>query len=76
VGYKTLDQIAPATLDFSKAVRSADPDAFLIATGQGPLGDGKWNEAQLANPPSPFDGLSLHFILDTNHPLLASAGHA
>jgi alpha-L-arabinofuranosidase len=73
VGYKTLDEIGPATLDFSKAVRDADPDAFLIATGQGPLGDGKWNEAQLANPSGTFDGLSLHFILDTNHPSLASA---
>jgi alpha-L-arabinofuranosidase len=73
VGYKTLDEIASATLDFSRAVRGVDPNAFLIATGQGPLGDGKWNQAQLTTPPGTFDDLSLHFILDTNHPLLASA---
>lgn len=73
VGYKTVDQIAASTLDFSKAVRAAAPDAELIATGQGPLGDGKWNAAQLGNPAGTFDYLSLHFILGTNHPELAAA---
>ena len=73
VGYKTVDQIAPDTLAFSKAVRAAAPDATIIATGQGPLGDGKWNAAQLATPPGTFDDLSLHFILGTNHPALETA---
>jgi alpha-L-arabinofuranosidase len=73
VGYKTVDEIAPDTLAFSKAVRAIAPDATIIATGQGPLGDGKWNAAQLTNPPGTFDDLSLHFILGTNHPALEAA---
>ncbi len=73
VGYKTADQIAASTLDFSKAVRAAAPGAALIATGQGPMSDGKWNGAQLGNPAGTFDYLSLHFILGTNHPELAGA---
>ena len=73
VGYKTLDEIAPATLAFSKAVRAADANAEIIVTGQGPLTDGKWNAAQLSNPAGTFDDLSLHFILGTNHPALANA---
>jgi alpha-L-arabinofuranosidase len=73
VGYKTLDEIAPATLAFSNAVRQADPSAEVIATGLGPLSDGKWNAAQLANPAGTFDDLSLHFILGTNHPAWANA---
>jgi alpha-N-arabinofuranosidase len=73
VGYKTLDEIAPATLAFSKAVRAVDPDAEIIATGLGPISDGKWNAAQLGNPAGTFDDLSLHFILGTNHPALAAA---
>ncbi|MGB6722278.1 MAG: alpha-L-arabinofuranosidase C-terminal domain-containing protein [Terracidiphilus sp.] len=68
VGYKTVDEIAPSTLEFSRAVRAADPNAELIATGLGPVSDGKWNAAQLTNPPGTFDDLSLHFILGTNHP--------
>ena len=73
VGYKTVDEIAPSTLAFSKAVRAVDPDAEIIATGLGPMSDGKWNAAQLSNPAGTFDDLSLHFILGTNHPALASA---
>ncbi len=73
VGYKTVDTIAPPTLAFSKAVRAIDPHATIIATGQGPLSDGKWNAAQLSNPAGTFDDLSLHFILETNHPALAQA---
>ena len=68
VGYKTVDEIAPATLAFSRAVRAVAPDAQIIATGLGPMSDGKWNAAQLANPAGTFDDLSLHFILGTNHP--------
>jgi alpha-L-arabinofuranosidase len=72
VGYKTLDEIGPSTLEFSKAVRAVAPDAEIIATGLGPISDGKWNAAQLANPAGTFDLLSLHFILGTNHPALNS----
>lgn len=70
VGYPTLDQIAARTLAFSKAVRAADPGAEIIATGQGPMGDGRWNDEQYTNPAGTFDDLSVHFILGTNHPLL------
>ena len=73
VGYPTINEIAAKTLAFSKAVRTVDPDAEIIATGQGPLSDGKWNAAQLTNPPGTFNDLSLHFILGTNHPALESA---
>lgn len=73
VGYKTADQIAPDTLPFSKVVRAIVPDASIIATGQGPLGGDKWNAEQLTNPAGTFDDLSLHFILDTNHPALETA---
>jgi alpha-N-arabinofuranosidase len=73
VGYPTLDEIAARTLAFSKAVRAVAPDAQIIATGLGPITDGKWNGQQLTNPPGTFDDLSLHFILGTNHPALAEA---
>jgi alpha-N-arabinofuranosidase len=73
VGYKTVNDIAESTLAFSKAVRAVDPDAEIIATGLGPMSDGKWNAAQLTNPPGTFNDLSLHFILGTNHPALDGA---
>jgi alpha-N-arabinofuranosidase len=73
VGYPTLDEIAARTLAFSNAVRSVVPDAEIIATGQGPLGNGRWNAAQLTDPPGTFNDLSLHFILGTNHPVKESA---
>ena len=73
VGYKTVDEIAPSTLEFSKAVRAVAPDAQIIATGLGPMSDGKWNAAQLGNPAGTFDDLSLHFILGTNRTALAGA---
>jgi len=73
LGYKTVDEIGPSTLEFSKAVKAADPDAEIIATGLGPMADGKWNAAQLANPAGTFDYLSEHFILGTNRPALESA---
>lgn len=69
VGYPTLDEVAARTLAFSKAVRSIAPDAEIIATGLGPISDGKWNAAQLTNPPGTFNDLSLHFIVGTNHPV-------
>jgi alpha-N-arabinofuranosidase len=74
VGYPTLNEVAARTLSFSHAVRAVDAKAEIIATGQGPMGQGKWNAAQLANPPGTFDDLSLHFILGTNHPIDEQAG--
>lgn len=74
VGAPTQDEIAARTLAFSKAVRSVDPNAEIIATGLGPLSNGKWNAAQMTNPPGTFNDLSLHFILGTNHPVRESAG--
>lgn len=68
VGYPTINEIAARTLAFSKAVRSVDSNAEIIATGLGPMTDGKWNAQQLSNPAGTFDYLSLHFILGTNHP--------
>jgi alpha-N-arabinofuranosidase len=73
VGYKTVNDIAAGTLAFSQAVRGVDPDAEIIATGLGPMADGKWNAAQLTNPAGTFNDLSLHFILGTNHPELEGA---
>jgi len=49
------------------------PDAEIIATGLGPVTDGRWNAAQLTNPPGTFDDLSLHFILGTNRPAMEGA---
>jgi alpha-N-arabinofuranosidase len=72
VGWKTADEIGPRTLEFSKAVRAAAPDAEIIATGLGPMGGEKWNDGQLKNPAGTFDLLSLHFILGTNHDALAN----
>lgn len=69
VGYPTLGELPARTLAFSKAVRSVDPDAEIIATGLGPIGGEKWNAAQLGDPPGTFNYLSLHFILGTNHPV-------
>ena len=73
VGGKTVDEIGPSTLAFSQAVHAVDPKAEIIATGLGPMSDGKWNAAQLGNPAGTFDDLSLHFILGTNHPALVEA---
>ncbi|HSU19127.1 MAG TPA: alpha-L-arabinofuranosidase C-terminal domain-containing protein [Acidobacteriaceae bacterium] len=68
VGYPTIHELAARTLAFSKAVRGVEPDAEIIATGLGPVTDGRWNAAQLSDPPGTFNYLSLHFILGTNHP--------
>jgi alpha-N-arabinofuranosidase len=73
VGYPTLSELPARTLAFSQAVRSVDPDAEIIATGRGPLGDNDWNAAQLTDPPGTFNYLSLHFILGTNHPAKTDA---
>ncbi|WP_158750108.1 alpha-L-arabinofuranosidase C-terminal domain-containing protein [Acidobacterium sp. S8] len=71
VGYPTLEQLAPRTAAFSKALRAVDPDAKLIATGQDPDNYSKWNATQLTNPAGTFDYLSTHFVVtntDTRTP--------
>jgi alpha-L-arabinofuranosidase len=65
LGYPTFDQVAKRTLEFSRAVRSIDPHARLIATGQDPDHYQKWDAAQLENPPNTFDFLSTHFVVST-----------
>jgi len=73
VGYPTINEIAGRTLAFSKAVRSIEPNAEIIATGLGPMADGKWNAQLLTLPTGTFNYLSLHFIVGTNHPELKQA---
>ncbi|HLY40991.1 MAG TPA: alpha-L-arabinofuranosidase C-terminal domain-containing protein [Terracidiphilus sp.] len=63
LGYPTRDELAKRTLDFSRAVRAADPTARLIATGQDPEVFTSWNAIQLTNPPGTFDYLSTHFVV-------------
>lgn len=75
VGYPTLEQLAPRTLAFSKAIRAVDPQAKLIATGGDPEWFTKWNATQLSNPAGTFDYLSTHFVVtnsDTQTPHAAS----
>jgi len=64
IGYPSATLAAAFTLANSKAVRSVDPNARLIATG----GDGglfkDWNAQQLTNPADSFDYLSSHFIFN------------
>lgn len=67
LGYPTLEQLPARTLEFSKAIRAADPHARLIATGKDPDDYQEWNAAQLKNPPNTFDFLSTHFVVTTNH---------
>ena len=64
-GWPTLDQLAPRTLAFSKAIRAVDPSARLIATGQDPDHFEQWNAAQLANPVGTENYLSTHFVETT-----------
>lgn len=66
LGYPTLEQLPGRTTDFSKAVRAADPQAKLIATGQDADVYQKWNAAQLTDPPGTFDYLSTHFVVTTD----------
>lgn len=62
VGYPAATLAAATTLANSNAVRKADPNAHLIATG----GDAglfrDWNAQQLTDPAGTFDYLSSHFI--------------
>lgn len=63
LGYPTLDQLAPRTLAFSKAVHAVDPSAHLIATGADPDHFSRWNSIQLGNPAGTFNDLSTHFVV-------------
>ena len=72
VGHPTLNEIAPRTLAFSKAIRPLAPNALFLATGETPLAFTAWNAAQLTNPPGTFDLLTTHFIIGTNHVRLGS----
>lgn len=67
VGYPTIQEVAPRTLAFSKAIKPLAQDATLLATGGTPNAFEKWNAAQLTNPPGTFDLLTTHFIVGTNH---------
>jgi alpha-N-arabinofuranosidase len=66
LGSPTLDQVAERTRKFSEAVRNADPNARLIATGQDPDVYKTWNARQLTNPAGTFDFLSTHFVVTTD----------
>jgi alpha-N-arabinofuranosidase len=68
VGFPTIDQVGPRTLDFSKALKPLMGDnTTLLATGDGPVVFEKWNAKQLANPSGTYDLLTMHFIVGTNH---------
>jgi alpha-L-arabinofuranosidase len=66
LGSPTLDQLADRTRRFSEAVRKADTNARLIATGQDPDVYKTWNARQLTNPAGTFDFLSTHFVVTTD----------
>ncbi len=65
-GYPIVSELAERTLEFSRAVRRADPKARVIATGQDPDHYEIWNAKQLSNPPGTFDLLSTHFVVTTD----------
>jgi alpha-N-arabinofuranosidase len=67
MGYPTLNELPSRTLAFSKAIRQADPNAMLIATGQDPDHYQQWNAAQLTNPAGTFNYLSTHFVVTTDN---------
>jgi len=71
VGYPTVDEIGPRTLEFSKALRPVIGDATLMSTGGTPDGFEKWNAALIANPAKTQDLITMHFITGTNHVKLA-----
>lgn len=76
VGYPTLGELAARTEAFSRAVKSVDPTATIIATGLGPVGFKKWNAAELSTPRGTFNDLSMHFIEGTNHAVKRNASPA
>ena len=63
LAYPTKEELAARTWAFSKAVRSADPQARIIATGADPEVFKEWNGIQVTNPPGTFDFLSTHFVV-------------
>jgi alpha-N-arabinofuranosidase len=63
IGYPTLERVAERTRRFSEAVRAADPQARLIATGQDPDRFREWNARQLALPAGWFSFLATHFVV-------------
>jgi len=65
IGYPTEARIADRTREFSDAVRQADPQSRLIATGQDPDHFESWNAAQLRNAPERLNYLSTHFVVRT-----------
>ena len=65
LAYPTREELAGRTAQFSKAIRSVDPTARLIATGADPEVFNSWNAIQLTNPPGTFDYLSTHFVVGT-----------
>jgi alpha-L-arabinofuranosidase len=73
LGYPTTAQLAQRTLDYSRAVRTVDPAARLIATGGDPEVFHDWNAIQLTNPPGTFDYLSTHFVVGTRNVKLKNA---
>jgi alpha-N-arabinofuranosidase len=71
MGWPTLQQLPDRTRRFSQAVLQVDPGARLIATGADMDGYKTWNAAQLTDPPGTFHYLSTHFVVDTDHTVLA-----
>jgi alpha-N-arabinofuranosidase len=67
VGYPAREQVGRLTKSFSNAVRAADPEARLIATGGDPDTFQDWNAVQLENPPGTFNFLSTHFVVTTSN---------
>lgn len=63
IAYPGPERIADVTLAASKAVRSVDPNAKLIATGGDEDSFGDWNARQLRNPVGTFNYLSTHFVV-------------
>jgi len=71
-GYPTLSRIGGLTHDFASAVRSVDPTAKLIATGQDADHFQEWNAEQLKNA-ALIDYLSTHFVVGTGDVQTAKA---
>ena len=63
VGYPSQERIATVTLATSQAVRAADPNAKLIATGGDEDFFHDWNAQQLSNTPGTFNFISTHFVV-------------
>lgn len=66
-GYPASDEIGDRTRIFSEAVRKADPNSRLIATGADPDNFREWNAVQLKNAPGTFNYLSTHFVVTTDN---------